>query len=1655
MCNKRNWRLDVFGRRVTPRVMAVATVILWASLIKADTYTWSTATTGAAQDGSGIWNTATANWVGAGGAHAAWNNAHGDTAAFGAGGTAGTVTVEAGGVTIGGLRFNAGVTGSYTLSGGPLTLSGLPIFQLDAPATISSAIIGTPGFIKTGAQALTLTSTNSSFTGDILISQGTLIVNAEQDDYAVDPATSGLGYLHSPRTITVENGATLDFHESDSLGSAGSTPLVTINVRNGATLRNSRTFNTLGTITSTGGATSVYQSFEFADTVTSGGNSSINTQGGSNNGFHLRNNVFAVTGGTLTVSAPLINQNKNVKAGFTKSGDGTMVLAGDNRFTGDVTVSNGVLQVGDGGASGTLGAGAGAVRLVSAGATLVVNRTGTLAVSGPISGNGSVIKQGAGLFLLAGTNSYAGGTTISEGFLAAAIPEALPGFETPGRVTLASGAGLSIGVGSWSSADLMALYDSGVYGPDTYFGFDTTVGNYTYSGQFTVPNVAGIVKTGPNALKLASDTGCAGGVTVIQGILQADFVVGPSATTNITLNGGTLSTAGGSVTSALGTGAGEIEFVPGSDSGFSAVDVPLTVNIGGAAAPLEWGFPAFNVKTLVLNEAGANTNLTLVNGINLNGTTRTVTVSATTPGAEAEISGVIADGSAAAGLEKTGAGTLRLSAANTYSGGTIIGAGTLALAGGDNRLNTAAGISLVGGTLDLGGHTQSITAGSFSMSSGTTLKNGTLAYRNSSWSPGGSVTFAAGGGFSSLHRLLLQHGQTMTLASDAGVTAFGGDGGPNCNFVGVDNGNTNTLTVNGGTLNLTNMANGAGYLRVGINGDATKKPTGVFNVNGGVVNVGHSMSLGTRFDNKLAAAYGEGTFSLSGGEVNIGTGASTATENGCRGWLYLGNNHGSTVSKSTVNLNGGVLSLVQIEGGACGVNTLNLNGGTLRARADNGTFINGGLVCNMDAGGVVIDTAGYDVGISQNLTGSGPLTKRGEGTLVLGGSNAYDGLTSVEAGTLRLSPLAADNVVLHLDASDISTLFENADGTGAITAHGQRVGYWGDKSRSDKPATQSNSSRRPTYVTNAAGFNGLPVLEFDGTDDHITSLLDINPSNLPDMTIIIVYKQLPESGNGGLWGHDNGGWDRMQLFYNGGVYYQIATDSTAATVNGMAPERVTVYTAVLRNGVANGSYVYIDGVSDATHGLRGFTSSDRGGLASLTLAGKGDGDTGYAGKCQIGEVLVYRSALSDTTRRNVEAYLGNKWKGTSDPILPVMRSGTNCKLPEEVMGNLKLWLDASARSSLFTEATGTGAVTQSGEPVGYWGDLSGNAKPATQDIPERCPAYVTNAKGFNGRSVIEFDGVDDDITSLLNINASVMPNITIMMVYQQVAENSNGGLWGHDNGGWDRMQLLNFGMYDGYPIATDGDCTPVKGMNTSDVLVYSAVLKNGVENGSYVYINGVSDATSGLPAFTSREGSGRSTFTLANISPGSIYHGHVRIGEVLVFDTALDETTRSEVEAYLRCKWRGVPGRIDLASGAALDLDGSACVLTEIQGSGTVSNGTLTVTEAFSPAGNTVGTLNVAGATLCGVLLVDVTETGACDCLVGSGNLDLTGLTLQIANPDSLSRVVTYTVATCSGTLTGPFAAAVLPNKWLVQYDYTAGAVSFRYVEPGMVLKLR
>ncbi len=118
--------------------------------------------------------------------------------------------------------------------------------------------------------------------------------------------------------------------------------------------------------------------------------------------------TVTVAANTLTV-AGVISAARGATAGLTKGGAGTLILTGSNTYTGATTIASGLLQLGDGGASGSL-----ASASILNNGRLAINRAGQLALEADNQRNRSLLKDGNGTLLLSGKNTYTGGTTIQN-----------------------------------------------------------------------------------------------------------------------------------------------------------------------------------------------------------------------------------------------------------------------------------------------------------------------------------------------------------------------------------------------------------------------------------------------------------------------------------------------------------------------------------------------------------------------------------------------------------------------------------------------------------------------------------------------------------------------------------------------------------------------------------------------------------------------------------------------------------------------------------------------------------------------------------------------------------------------------------------------------------------------------------------------------------------------------------------------------------------------------------------------------------------------------------------------------------------------------------------------------------------------------------------
>ncbi len=693
---------------------------------------------------------------------------------------------------------------------------------------------------------------------------------------------------------------------------------------------------------------------------------------------------------------------------------------------------------------------------------LSVTNRGSLTISGAVSGSTkSVVKNGAGFLTLSGANTYSGGTVVNNGVLSFLKTNSLP---DTGVATVANAGTLAIGVGgagAFGSAHVDALYANTLpnvsLSASAVAGADTTLGSFTYASSLS--GARGFAKIGNNNLILPVANSHTGPTRVYGGVLElehANALPGGIGTTGgssaLVFYGGVLGLGVGDFTRNLASATTVTGVNFTGPGGWAAFNADRVVNLGGSGATIAWGTAntGFGAQRLILGAPTATHMVELQNPLNLGTSGRTLQVDDGAAAIDARLSGVLSGG-ANGNFTKSGAGTLALTAVNTYVGQTwLSGGGTL----------------LLTGTASIG------TAGSNTLTLGQQYFGaGILQYDSSATSYFSSINISQ------------SNAATGTLNQTAGVISVSGSVNlsPTADCSSFLNLSGGTLAV-GGTLGVGQRGNFAGTM--------TLSGTGILTA---------SRMIVADIVNPASPKPSYGQFIQNGGTATVGS------------LLISTNSADSNVHSGTFDFNGGTFSTAFITGGvatvAGGVNTsiFNFNGGTLKPTASSATFMQGLTAANVKDGGAVIDTDGYDITVAQALqhaagAAASPLTKNGAGTLTLTGTNTLAGPVTVNAGALALagnSPFGTgglavaitNNGALILSSSADQTLAGAVSGSGSLTKNGTGAlaltgptPYTGDTTVSvGRLVVASGGSLGNSAVTLGAGTTlGLRMLASEG-----------------------------------------------------------------------------------------------------------------------------------------------------------------------------------------------------------------------------------------------------------------------------------------------------------------------------------------------------------------------------------------------------------------------------------------------------------------------------------------------------------------------------------------------------------------------------------------------
>jgi len=872
----------------------------------------------------------------------------------------------------GGTTINAGTLQGSSLSlVGNISSSAAVIFDQPADGTYSGILSGSGSLTKTGTGTLTLAGANT-FTGTTTIEAGAISVPALAN---LGGATSAIvlgGGATEGALVYTGNTATLSRAMTISAGggrieatSAGQT----LTVAGAISTAGHLTFGGAGNVQVTGG---ISGSGSLAKTdsgkLTLTGASSY-TGGTTISAGTLEGSTTSLVGSITNNASLVFNQAADGTYGgvvsgtgmLIKTGTGKLTLTGSNSYTGGTTVSAGTLE----------GSTASLVGSITNNASLVFNQPFDGTYSDAVSGSGSLAKTGSGKLVLAGANSYTGGTTVTAGVLE----------------------------GSTSSLTGNITNNASLVFNQSFDG--------TYSGAMS--GTGSLTKTGSGTVTLAGTNSFTGTTTIEAGAISVPALANLGAGTSaIVLGGsateGTLVYTGSTATLSRGfdvaTGGGRIE----------ATLVGQTLTVAGAistAGPLTFG-GAGNVQVTggiggsgSLAKSGSGT-LILGGTNNYTGTTTisqgVLQCSATNLAGDIlnnatlildqVVDGSIGGSIAGSGhVTKTGSGKLTLTGSNSYTGGTTISAGSLegstsSLVGDINNNGslifdqptdgTFAGAITGSGALTKTGAGTLTLAGANTFTGTTTIEAGAISIPALANLGGGTSAIVLGGG--ATEGGLVYTGSTASLSRGFVVSAGGG---------------RIEATLVGQTLTVAGAISTAGPLTFG--GAGNVQVAGGISGNGSVVKSG------------------SGTLLLGG--VNNYTGTTTISQ----GVLQC-----SATNLAGDILNNATLILDQTVDGSIGGSiagsgqVIKTGGGKLTLTGSNsyagGTIISAGslegstssLVGDISNNGLLIFDQPTDGSFAGAITGSGSVTKQGSGTLVLSGNSSYSGGTTLSTGTLGI-----------------------------------------------------------------------------------------------------------------------------------------------------------------------------------------------------------------------------------------------------------------------------------------------------------------------------------------------------------------------------------------------------------------------------------------------------------------------------------------------------------------------------------------------------------------------------------------------------------------------------------------------------------------------------
>jgi len=430
------------------------------------------------------------------------------------------------------------------------------------------------------------------------------------------------------------------------------------------------------------------------------------------------------------------------------------------------------------------------------------------------------------------------------------------------------------------------------------------------------------------------------------------------------------------------------------------------------------------------------------------------------------------------GLIKAGAGTLVLAASNTYTGGTLVSAGTLqftnsgSVAGNItnnatltiNRTDSSALTNTVSGSgaLTKSGAGTLTLAGTNSYDGVTTVSAGVLRVSSSGalGSTNGGTVVANGAQlrfFNGAGNWFYGNGETLNISGNAGASGgairSGGVAGETNTFQGQVVLDATAQIQNNGSVLIFDVSSGdgvdlKGFNLISTNSGTTEFRDAIVSTGGGgsLTKAGSGTTILSASNNYSGATDIQGGRLTLSGNGRLGSGAITISnlnagtlELAVTGTYVMGNNISGAGALFSGSGETRFTGLVTTTGWlTVSSSTVRIgNGGT------SGSF-SGNTVLSNSAAQLVFDRSDAYTHIG-TISGSGSVTKSGAGTTTLTGSNSFTSALAVNSGVLDLNAstgaaaAAASTISVATNAILLVSKSDQVNNNAAVTLSGGTI----------------------------------------------------------------------------------------------------------------------------------------------------------------------------------------------------------------------------------------------------------------------------------------------------------------------------------------------------------------------------------------------------------------------------------------------------------------------------------------------------------------------------------------------------------------------------------------------------------------------------------------